>query len=733
VGGASGFRKRKTCKVPTEQVCSGIGGAVQDCAFGLSHLATTTSLMEARVTTATRRLRRGGVAGLAATVTAGVAILATATSAFAAFGTVTNVIDPTNGATTVYPGTSAAAVGDYDLNLTNGFNIGDTLLVSLTKAPGCGTTNGAVGFASAPTVTASGPTAGTFGSGAASTDASATAKPTFTAALQSSAGACTTAGVKDQLLITLTNSSTGSATDNLEIVVGGQKVNVGSAVTTGAITESTVANATPVAAPVTVATVANTKATISATTAATASTSAQNVSIGTITLSDVGTAAIIASPIYLTASAGTFTTGVTPTVTGPTGSTYTVAGQGTATLTITAGGTAFPTTNNTFTISGLQLTVPAGNGIYTVTAKFGGASPGTTAIGAAVTALVVSAQSRIGGIDRYASSAQLFNSKFSTLALHPSSVVLASGGNFPDALSATYLAATLGTGVVLTDPNVLPQTTSQVLTNGNITTVYIVGGTAAVSAAEQAAISSLHTGNAPLGPLLTVLRVAGADRYSTNNAADLFSGASAASTTAIVATGTNFADALAAGPASYAGNTVAGGKPFPLILTDGTTLSASAQSSIVNLGIRNVVIVGGTSAVSAAVETAIKALPGVTISYRIAGADRTQTAAQIATWETQGLAATSTYGALASLGFTRSTSATAYIARGDGFADALSAGAVAGANLRVILLTGDPNTLGAGIPSYLGAATFTNVGGLIAVGLTSAVSNATFSAAVASL
>src|SRR5665213_3766192 len=66
-----------------EQVCSGIGGAIQDCAFGLSHLATTTSLMEARVTTATRRLRRTGVAGFAAAVTAGAMLIGTATSAFA--------------------------------------------------------------------------------------------------------------------------------------------------------------------------------------------------------------------------------------------------------------------------------------------------------------------------------------------------------------------------------------------------------------------------------------------------------------------------------------------------------------------------------------------------------------------------------------------------------------------------------------------------------------------------
>jgi len=700
----------------------------QDCAFGLSHLATTTSLMEARVTTATRRLRRTGVATVAASVAAGLALVATAGSAFAAFGTVTNQVDATTGATTIFPGTSAVGIGSYDLNLTNAFNVGDTLLVTLNKAPGCGTTNGSVGFAAVPTVTASGPTTAVFGGGTASADASSTTLPTFTVATQSSAGACTVAGVKDQLLITLNKSATGVATDNFEIVVGGQTVNVGSAVTVGAVTESTLADATAVATPATVATVANTKASVSGVTSAVASLATQTVGVGTVTLSDVGTAAIIGSPIFLTTSAGVFTTGDAPTVTGPTGSTWTVTGQGSATLTLTPGGTAFPTTNNTFTITGLTVDVPAGNGAYTILAKFGGASPGTTTIGAAFTVIAVSAQSRIGGIDRYASSAQLFNSKFALTTIH--SVVLASGGNFPDALSATYLAATLGTGVVLTDPNILPQQTSQVLTNGNITTVYIVGGTSAVSAQEQTQIAALHTGNAPLGPLLTVLRVAGADRYATNNAADLFSGAGAGGTTAVVATGTNFADALAAGPAVYVGQTA--GKPFPLVLTSGTALSPSAQSTLVNLGISKVVIVGGTAAVSAAVETSIKAL-GITIAYRVAGADRTLTASQIATWETAGLPATSTYGALPSLTFGASTTTNAYIARGDGFADALSAGAVAGANKLVILLTADPNTLGAGIPGYLGTATFTKVGGLIAVGLTGAVSNATFAAAVASL
>ena len=48
--------------------------------------------------------------------------------------------------------------------------------------------------------------------------------------------------------------------------------------------------------------------------------------------------------------------------------------------------------------------------------------------------------------------------------------VIASGANYPDALSANYLAAGLnagaGTRVLLTDPNVLPQPTQQALITG---------------------------------------------------------------------------------------------------------------------------------------------------------------------------------------------------------------------------------------------------------------------------
>ena len=80
VGGASGFRQRETCRVPNRASLLGYRRGFQDCAYGLSHLATTTSLMEARVTTATRRLRRASVAGLATVATAQPVVAARATA-----------------------------------------------------------------------------------------------------------------------------------------------------------------------------------------------------------------------------------------------------------------------------------------------------------------------------------------------------------------------------------------------------------------------------------------------------------------------------------------------------------------------------------------------------------------------------------------------------------------------------------------------------------------------------
>jgi hypothetical protein len=296
-----------------------------------------------------------------------------------------------------------------------------------------------------------------------------------------------------------------------------------------------------------------------------------------------------------------------------------------------------------------------------------------------------------------------------------------SGVNYPDALSAVHLAGQLATGVLTTDPASLSPATRAELLARAISTVYVVGGTAAVSANVAAQIASLHVANNPGNSLITVVRIAGADRYATNNLVDTFS-TSGVGSAAVIATGENFADALAVGPAVYKTGE-------PLILTSGATLSVPAKATIAGLRITHVVIVGGTSAVSAQVETQLGAL-GVSVDYRIAGSDRTATAAQVAAWESDGIAGHDIYPPLSSLGF--SGPALIYVTRGDGFADALAAAPAAGAHENVIVLTSSPTTLGAGIPAYFaGRAGTTST--IRAVGQVLALSATTVNRAATSL
>jgi putative cell wall-binding protein len=390
-----------------------------------------------------------------------------------------------------------------------------------------------------------------------------------------------------------------------------------------------------------------------------------------------------------------------PTASGTPSVTVGAAGANALTVTLKADAAA----GNTIVLKGAKI---SGAGAGAVTATLTSSNATLTLEPSAQVASIVT-QARLGGADRYGTASLVFNKAGFT----SSSVILTSGTNFPDALSAQYLAKALSTagtvGILTTDPNNLTASTKTVLTNGTIDTVYIVGGAAAVSANVANQVAALHVGNVPINANLNVIRIAGADRYATNNAADLYLGATGGTTHAYIATGANFADALAIGPVVYKTGD-------PLILTDSGALNANAKSTLQSLGITDVTIVGGTSAVSTAVETALTNM-GITIDARLAGADRTQTAAAIAT------------DAVANQGFNLGT---VYIARGDSFADALVAGPLAGLNSNPILLTQTPTTLGAGIPSVLSGQA-ANVTNLTALGLTSAVSVGTLNAAAASL
>jgi putative cell wall-binding protein len=123
---------------------------------------------------------------------------------------------------------------------------------------------------------------------------------------------------------------------------------------------------------------------------------------------------------------------------------------------------------------------------------------------------------------------------------------------------------------------------------------------------------------APTAPTAQVARQGGADRYAT--AADLATSRFTPGTaTAIVASGTDFPDALA-------GTQAAAAAGAPLLLTAPGTLPAATASALKTLKPGRIVILGGPAAVSSDVENALAGYTTGSVT-RISGADRYATAA----------------------------------------------------------------------------------------------------------
>jgi len=151
-------------------------------------------------------------------------------------------------------------------------------------------------------------------------------------------------------------------------------------------------------------------------------------------------------------------------------------------------------------------------------------------------------------------------------------VVLASGEGFADALAGVPLAAYKQGPLLLTSPTGLTKTTEdeikRVLPSGG--TVYVLGGQAAVSSAVDA---QLHADG------YQVTRYAGKDRYGT--AMKIATSGLDNPASAIVVTGNDFADALAAGPAATGDNLSAQGKPAAILLSNGATITDPATAAFV--------------------------------------------------------------------------------------------------------------------------------------------------------
>jgi putative cell wall-binding protein len=194
-------------------------------------------------------------------------------------------------------------------------------------------------------------------------------------------------------------------------------------------------------------------------------------------------------------------------------------------------------------------------------------------------------------------------------------VVVASGENFPDALAASSLAGIYGAPVVLTTKGTLTTQAEDTIKALGATKAYVIGGTEAVALEVEQSLSGIEG-------MEEVKRIEGIDRFAT--ALDIYrEGKETDSwgTTAIIANGFNFADALSISPFAN----VTGSPIFLASLEKG--LDADTLKAINEGGFKRIVITGGDKAVSPAVEDQL-AESGATV-LRVFGENRYETSAAI--------------------------------------------------------------------------------------------------------
>ena len=252
-------------------------------------------------------------------------------------------------------------------------------------------------------------------------------------------------------------------------------------------------------------------------------------------------------------------------------------------------------------ISGVAAITVVGSGLV---AASGGAAAQPAAVRASVPstlpAFLPSNVQRISGASRFDTAIAASQDQFA-VAGTAAAVVLTRADTYPDALAGVPLAARLGGPLLLTSSTSLNASVRaeiiRVLPAG--APVYILGGTSAVSAAVATTITGLG---------FVVHRLAGANRFAT---AVAVAGALGNPTTVFEATGLNFPDALAGGPAAIQAGAA-------ILLTNGSIPAKETTAYLAAHAGGTHYALGGPAAAADPTATAIS------------GTDRYETAAQVA-------------------------------------------------------------------------------------------------------
>ncbi|HCB34598.1 MAG TPA: hypothetical protein DEP69_05480, partial [Acidimicrobiaceae bacterium] len=219
----------------------------------------------------------------------------------------------------------------------------------------------------------------------------------------------------------------------------------------------------------------------------------------------------------------------------------------------------------------------------------------------------------ISGSNRYATAIAAANAYVDNVSAtgFVDTAIVVSGESIVDALAVAGLSAAKTAPILLTQSNRLPSAVASFLDDQFIAEVLVVGGTDAVSERVFEALEDVPSVD-------TVTRISGEDRYATAAAvADEIGADSEYCDTgqvgAVLVNGNSFVDAVSVAPLAYA-------LQIPVLLTQAGELSSDAAGFLVDEEIEHVAIIGGTAAISEAVEEEVKSI--VVGTTRIAGANR---------------------------------------------------------------------------------------------------------------
>jgi uncharacterized repeat protein (TIGR02543 family) len=199
---------------------------------------------------------------------------------------------------------------------------------------------------------------------------------------------------------------------------------------------------------------------------------------------------------------------------------------------------------------------------------------------------------RIGGINRYATAVDIAQ----TLGVKPGTlVVIASGENYPDALSVSSAAAVNQYPILLAAQNSIPANVAKEIAAIKPSKIYIIGRQGALSTAvetEAAQAAGLS--------MADVIRIGGIDRYATS--LDVAKYFNLGDNLVTVATGNNFPDALS-------GSVYAARHQAPILLTNASLLP-NEQTWLETKKPAAITVFGGEGAVSQAVQEQLSQVTG---------------------------------------------------------------------------------------------------------------------------